>query len=352
MGTGTCNTCEAPTPSAATVTFVSRRIFFRTPFENCVPEFIILDECEGYQEAIKLERDYISKFGRVGLDEGGTLANIASGLGHYPQDISDMRSAMRAATIVNNARVWKDAERRAARVISMQGKKKTATDAAMNARIKNLALARTPEARAAISAELLERWERPGYREMRSRNQIAAWTDGEKRANMLEGRSEGIAQSWEDPAVRAARSSGISAAMADKLANDPDYVARLDAGRVAAWADPHKKAARVAKMLETRRRNAAERGVPVEPTAAATANRSAAMKVVNAEFTAEDRSVAQKDSWADPDIAARRRAGLTAAAQDPELKAARIANMLAGKRRKAAEKAAAASRAELPVEHE
>ena len=66
------------------------------------------------------------------------------------------------------------------------------------------------------------------------------------------------------------------------------------------------------------------------------------MTALNATFTTDERSAAQADAWTDAGVRERRIAGIKAAAQDPALKAARLAAMLAGKRRKAAEKAAAA----------
>lgn len=305
-----------------------------------VPGVEILGVFETKDEAGGAEKKAIASYGRAGIDDGGILCNLAVGgqgpdaalmqmpevrernaaaqrrrspesrlgqiaaarrLAHDPE-VNARRSA--ASTAANNES-WANGETRGRRTGAMKGKKKTMTPQAIAQRQAAAALPVSDETRAAVGAASTERWADPEFRAERSRSQTAAWQDPEKRANMLAGRSEGIAKSWENPEVRARRIAGIKAAAGPAAEQAPKQ-----SGEVTA------------------------------------ANRSANMTALNAAQTTEERSAAQTRAWSDPAVRERRGAGIKAAAQDPALKAARLAAMLAGKRRKAAERAAAAGERE------
>jgi hypothetical protein len=263
------------------------------------PEIVILAECDGYPDAIRIEREYIKHFGRRDIDPGGILTNILAGWEDRPERWMPALEVRGAAATAQNERLWKDVEHRAKRVLAMRGKKKAKTARALEARLANLALAHTPEARVLMSEGLRVRWSDPAYRKRLGAKKSAAWEDPEKRAAMLAGRSAGIASSWSNPDVRARRIAGIKAAAAAKAA-----------GRE-----------------------------PAEPKPPSP-GRSATMRAVNGAKTSEQRSAEQASAWSDPEVRAKRVAGLKAAAQNPELRAARLAAMAAGKQRAAARKAA------------
>ncbi len=107
---------------------------------------------------------------------------------------------------------WADPEIRARRVAAMKGKRKTVSPEAFAARQANAAKAQSPEAKAKRAAAVRARWGDPAYKAKMAAKKAAAWADPEKRERMLAGRSEGIAKSWQDPAVRARRIDGIKAA--------------------------------------------------------------------------------------------------------------------------------------------
>ena len=341
------------------------------------PAIEILETLPDRAAACDAERGAIASYGRMDLDEGGILCNLARGGEGPDADLMrlpeirqrnseaqkrrppESRAASDAALARNRAdpviearrransrapqkQSWEDPVIRAKRTLLMLGRKKTMSPAAIAQRQVNGRAPASDAARAAQLAASLRNWADPAFRQRRSVNQTAAWADPTKRANMLAGRSDGIAESWDDPEVRAKREAAISAGVADKWRNDPDYAERARAGLRAAWQDPEKKAERVAKMLETRRRRAAERGGAAVTDAGRTAH-SEVMQAVNAGKSAEGRSAEQRASWTDPETRERRLAGIRAAAQDPELRAARVAAMLEGKRCKAAERAAAAA---------
>jgi hypothetical protein len=366
------------------------------------PTAEIVKSYESRDEAIVAEIEHIAFYGRIGIEPGGILCNLAAGGdGPDPSILAvpavkerliaslranwadpDLRERRLATLTKTNAALttdhrvaaskkvsqearqksteallatfndqdimarraensrepqrqsWLDPVIRATRIDAMTGVPKTMTPEAIAARQANARAPRSQEALDAQLAAVIRNWADDAFRDRMSDAHIAAWQDPQKRANMLEGRSEGIAQSWQDEEVREKRTTNISAAVADKWEQDPDYAARTRAGLRAAWADPEKKAARVAKMLASRAEKGANR------TAKGAARQSAVMTAVNASMSAEDRSIIQAKSWADPAVAAARKAGIQKAAQDPALKAARLAAMAAGKRRKAAERAA------------
>lgn len=163
---------------------------------------------------------------------------------------------------------WADPEIRARRVAAMKGKKKTMTPAAIAARAANSRLPRSAEAIAAQRDAANRNWADPEMRAHLSAARAAAWEDPQARKNMLAGRSEGIAKSWDDPSVRERRTAGVAQTVAAKWADDPEYAERARAGLRAAWQDPERRAARIAKMLDSRRRKAAERAVSCNPVAA------------------------------------------------------------------------------------
>jgi hypothetical protein len=282
------------------------------------------------------EKEAIARYGRIGIEDGGILCNLAVGgqgpdaaLMQMPEirkrnseaqkrrspesrapsiaalaasrDDPEVEARRRANSREPQRLSWADPDIRARRTDAMIGKEKTMTPEAIAARQANAALAQAPEAKASHAQGMLGVWQNPEHRTKQSASKAAAWQDPEKRANMLAGRGEGIAKSWQDPEVRARRIAGIKAA-------------------AGAPAEPKPTA---------------------DPTVTA-ASRSAAMTAMNAAKTTEERSAAQARTWDDPTVRERRAAGIKAAAQDPALKAARLAAMLAGKRRKAAERAAAA----------
>jgi hypothetical protein len=340
---------------------------------NIEPLICILAVYNDKESAALAEVQAIALYGRIGLDIGGILTNLAVGgqgpdadLMRMPEirkrnsDAQKCRSpesrARSIAALAQNRldpiiqarraensreparKSWRDRDVRAKRQLQMLGKKKTMTPESITARQVNARLPRSQDSRARSQAASLRMWSDPAFRIKRSVNQAAAWQDPQKRANMLAGRSEAQIASWKDDGIRDRRITGLSQALADKWANDPDYAARSRAALRDSWSDPDKKAARVAKMLASRAAKKTGRGdAPTVPNA----DRSATMRAVNAAFSADDRSAVQQAAWSDPAIAERRRAGIKAAAQDPALKAARVAAMLAGKRRKAAERAAA-----------
>lgn len=212
-----------------------------------VPGVQILAVYPDKATAGQAEKEAIKLHGRQGIEPTGILCNLASGgqgpdaeLMRLPEvrkrnsdaqkrrhpdtflasteaarrnAIDPQINATRAAvsTAMNN-RTWADPEIRARRTAAMLGKKKTLSPEAIQARRANGAKSNTPEANALKSKASLERWARPEFVAMRSRNQTAAWADPEKRANMLAGRSEGISKSWDNPEVRARRIVGIKAA--------------------------------------------------------------------------------------------------------------------------------------------
>lgn len=290
---------------------------------NIDPTIHIYETFADNAEAFVAEIATIARYGRMAFEIGGILCNLA------PGGQSTNPEAQRLS--------WLDEGIRTKRIAAMKGIKKTDTPAGRAARLANARVPKSEEALAASRDAAVRNWSDPAFREQRSVNQTAAWEDPEKRTNMLKGRSEAQAKLWTNPDVRKKRTTGVSASVKNKWDNDPEYAAKARAGLKSAWDDPEKKAARVAKMLASR---AAKRGVRQTPEKSA--GRTANMKAINASMTAEDRSAIQANAWADPEVAAARKAGLKAAAQNSELKAARISAMLSGKRRKAAERAAKA----------
>lgn len=335
------------------------------------PEVRIIASFINREDAGIAEKAMISMLGRAGLDDGGILTNLAVG-GQGPDHMlmklpeiaernrqaqlrrsPESRAASDAALVAaltdpavqarrrQNLKEptlasWKDEAIRDRRVSGMTGKAKTMTPEAIAQRQASAQVPRSEEGLAAMRAATERNWADPEFRTRRSASQAEAWKDPQKRARMEEGRSEGIAKSWEDPDVRTRRTAGAAKAVAAKWRDDPDYAARARAALKASWDDPVKKAERIAKMLASRAAKA-----PVRNSEVAAA-RSARMTEMNATRSAEDRTAEQAKAWADPAIRERRLAGLRAAAQDPEVKAARLAAMARGKQAKAAAKAAAA----------
>lgn len=245
------------------------------------PAIRIIATFELLSDAFAAEKKAVRQYGRIGVERGGVLCNISLG-----------GQGFESETMIAS---WADPVVRANRTAGMQGVKKTVTTESTEARRRNANAPKSAESLALMRAAAERNWADPAFVQQRSVNQTAAWEDPEKRSNMLAGRSDGVAQSWQNPEVRAARIAGIRRAAAAK-----------------SGPKAHK-----------------EPGM----------GRSAVMTAVNASISTEERSAIQTKSWTDPETAAARRAGIQKAAQDPALKAARLANMLAGKRRKAAERA-------------
>ena len=252
------------------------------------PEVRLFATFPNKEEALEEERRMIALYGRVGFEADGILCNISAG-----------GQGLDSETACQNS-----------------------------------LLAQNPKALAAMLAAVKRMWEDPETRARLVKDRQAAWQDPERRARMLEGRSEAQTELWQNPEIREKRTEAIQSAIADKWANDPDYAERARAGLRAAWQDPVKKAERVAKMLASRAAKGATR------TPEGKARQSEVMRAVNAAKTIESRAAAQAGAWADPEKRERMSEALKLRAQDPELKAKRLAAMLAGKRRKAAEQAA------------
>ncbi len=284
------------------------------------PAIAVLATYDLLVDAFAAEKKTVAQFGRIGVEPDGVLCNIS--LGGQGFESEDMAAS------------WVDPTVRANRVASMRGAKKTATVESTEARRRNANAPKSAEALALMRAASERNWEDPEIRARLTESRKAAWQDPEKRARMLEGRSETQTELWQNPEVREKRTEAIQSAIADKWAHDPDYAERARAGLRAAWQDPVKKAARVEKM------RAARAAKPWVQTEEGAKNRSEAMKRVNAAKTTESRAAAQAGAWADPEKRERMSEALKLRAQDPELKAKRLAAMLAGKRRKAAEQAA------------
>lgn len=319
--------------------------------------------------AFLAEIDLIAVYGRVGFEEGGILYNLSRGgtgpdaeLMSRPEIAARNAEAQRRRSPESKAKSlqalmkavsdpkvlarraesqrepmrqsWLDAGFRTKRIEAMTGIPKTMTPDAMAARKANANAPRSPEALAAQLAAVMQAWDNPDFRIRRSEGMLAAWQDPEKRARMLEGRSEAQTELWKNPEVREKRSKAVRSAVADKWANDPEYAERARAGLRAAWQDPVKKAERVAKMLASR----AAKGTTRTPEARA--KQAEVMRAVNAAKCTESRAAAQAGAWSDPEKRKQMSEAMKLRAQDPELKARRLAAMAAGKRRKAAEQAA------------
>ena len=80
----------------------------------------------------------------------------------------------------------------------------------------------TPEAKAAVSAHMLDLWANPEHRQTQSQRRKANWQDDAYRSQQSESRKA----TWQDP----------------------DVQARHSAGQQAAWQDPQKRANRVAGL--------------------------------------------------------------------------------------------------------
>lgn len=181
-----------------------------------VPECKVLVVCPDREYAWLIEKAYIAKLGRKGIDEGGILCNLGAGGEDTGSDLPHVKSAQSAATKRQNALCWSDPEKRAKRIAAMKGKKKTLTPEALEARRNNAKKSTTPQATELKRAYALSRWADPAFRAQRSANQKAAWADPEKRQNMLANRSDGIAASWKNPDTRSRRINGIRNALVER----------------------------------------------------------------------------------------------------------------------------------------
>ena len=212
-----------------------------------IPGIEFLAIYEKKSDAGEAEKELIKKYGRLGIDPGGILCNLAVGgqgpdveLMQLPEirkrnsdsqkrrDRSSWYASTEAArrnavdkdinarrsisSTAHNKMEWSDPEKSAKRIAAMKGKKKTMTHRAIESRKINLEKARSEEFSQIRHDAAIAKWRDPAFRQKRSVNQSAAWDDPEKRANMLAGRSEGISKSWQDPETREKRIAAIKAA--------------------------------------------------------------------------------------------------------------------------------------------
>lgn len=181
-----------------------------------VPECKVLVVCPDREYAWLIEKAYIAKLGRKGIDEGGILCNLGAGGEDTGSDLPHVKSAQSAATKRQNALCWSDPEKRAKRIAAMKGKKKTLTPEALEARRNNAKKGQTPEVSAAKGEASRRMWADPEFRAKRSAAKKAEWADPVKRQNMLSNRSAGIAASWTDPEIRRRRINGIRNALVER----------------------------------------------------------------------------------------------------------------------------------------
>lgn len=186
--------------------------------EGIVPEIKTLVVCPDREYAWLIERRYIAALGRIDIDEHGILCNLGAGGEDVGSDLPHVKAAKSAATKRLNAKAWSDPETRAARIAAMQGKKKTMSAAALEARRLNAKKGQTPEVSAKKSEAARRRWADPAYKAAMAVKRKKVWQDADMRAAMLAGRSEGIAASWLNPETRQRRIDGIKAAA--KRVND------------------------------------------------------------------------------------------------------------------------------------
>lgn len=174
-----------------------------------LPEVKILVVCPDREYAWLIEKRYIAKLGRKDIDEGGILCNLGIGGEDVGSDLPHVKAAKSAAAKRLNKQVWSDPEASAARKAAMQGKKKTFSPEALEARRNNAKKASSPEANALKKEAAIKKWQDPEYRALMSLKRKQAWQDPEKRASMLANRSKGIAMSWLDDEIRQRRIEGI-----------------------------------------------------------------------------------------------------------------------------------------------
>ena len=181
-----------------------------------VPECKVLVVCPDREYAWLIEKAYIAKLGRKGIDEGGILCNLGAGGEDTGSDLPHVKAAQSAATKRQNALCWSDPEKRAKRIAAMKGKKKTLTPEALEARRNNAKKSATPHAKAAKSEAARRMWADPEKRARLSESKKTAWLDTDKRASMLDGQSAGISNSWKDPGIRSRRINGIRNALIER----------------------------------------------------------------------------------------------------------------------------------------
>lgn len=146
--------------------------------------------------------------GYVMTDEAKAKISAASTENGRRPEIKAARSAH--STKANNER-WADPVYKARVSAAMRGKKKTNSDAALQARRENAKKASSPESNALKAAASRARWADPEFKARMAAKKKAAWQNPEQRKAMLAGRSEGIKKSWTNPEVRAKRITSIRA---------------------------------------------------------------------------------------------------------------------------------------------
>jgi hypothetical protein len=317
------------------------------------PVVRVLGTYETKDDAAEAEKSAIAHYGRMGIDPGGFLCNIAKGgqgpdaeLMRRPEIAAKVSAAMRAHWATDAGRKqretaaeekwrsatteerrqsteaaragsdasWASPERAEVRKAALRGVKKTRTAESDAARAYAATQMNTPEANAKKAAAAKARWADPEFRAKMAEKRKAAWQDPQKRANML-ARKDGSTHEWREGRAR-----------------DPE-------------------------IRNEQRRDAYKAGkegivTPRRQTAPKSEGRSRNATAMNAAKSSEQRSAEQSTSWQDGGVRDKRLDGMKRAAQDPELKGRRVAAMLAGRARaRAAKLAVSEARAETEGEH-
>lgn len=181
--------------------------------EEVLPEIRTLVVCPDREYAWHVEKGYIKALGRKDIDKNGILCNLSGGGNDVGSDLPHVKRAQSEATKELNARLWADPEHRAARIAAMKGKKKTLTPEALQARRDNAKASRTSDVNEKRSSSMTALWNTDSFSTKQSVSRKRAWRDPSKRENMLKGRAEGIALSWQNPETRQRRIDGIKAAL-------------------------------------------------------------------------------------------------------------------------------------------
>jgi hypothetical protein len=220
------------------------------------PEIEIVARFDLEQDALDLEKKLITQYGRRDLGLG-TLVNLADGgcsgpTGRIVSEIEKERTRQMGAA------VWADEKARNKLLIALTaaGKRSWAAE-------RDFRLARLADGNKKRREDPLRHGR---FVEQRAAAAKKQWSDPEhKKAHASKNRAANIL-AWSDPSHRASRSiaikAGIEAAMLDpekkqrRLAHVRSIAALGGIAGNAAWKDPVKKAARIAKARATRRANA------------------------------------------------------------------------------------------------
>jgi hypothetical protein len=180
-------------------------------------------ECSSESSAFDLERGLIKCLRRMQVNltnvtDGGEgssgykhLDSTKAKLSITAEEVAQRPGVKVARSIAShrsNLERWADPEYKDRVSKAMQGKKKTLSQASLDARSRNskcgTALSATKKSEAAKKM-----WTNPEFKAMMSQKRKQSWQDPEKREAMLKGRSEGISKSWKDENVREKRITGI-----------------------------------------------------------------------------------------------------------------------------------------------